>query len=50
MPAKVTGVVIPTLEQQSTANKAARKWGTVEIYVQLQGALHGVIVHITLFQ
>lgn len=50
VPAKVTGVVIPTLEQQSTANKAARKWGTVEIYVQLQGALHGVIVHITLFQ
>lgn len=50
VPPKTTGIVIPTLAQQSDANKAARRWGTVEIYVQLQGALHGVIVHITLFQ
>lgn len=50
VPPKTTGIVIPTLVQQSDANKAARRWGTVEIYVQLQGALHGVIVHITLFQ
>jgi hypothetical protein len=49
-PPKVTGIRIPTLAQQSTANKAARRWGTVEIYAQLQGALHGVVVHVTLFQ
>lgn len=49
-PAKTTGIVVPTLAQQSTANKAARRWGTVEIYAQLQGALHGVVVHVTLFQ
>lgn len=49
-PPKTTGIVIPTLAQQSTANKAARRWGTVEIYAELQGALQGVIVHVTLFQ
>ncbi|MEG7973062.1 hypothetical protein, partial [Listeria monocytogenes] len=49
-PAKTTGIIVPTLAQQSTANKAARRWGTVEIYAQLQGALHGVVVHVTLFQ
>lgn len=49
-PPKVTGIVIPTLAQQSAANKAARRWGTVEIFAELQGALHGVIVKVTLFQ
>lgn len=49
-PDKVTGIVIPTLAQQSVANKAARRWGTVEVFAQLQGALHGVVVHVTLFQ
>ncbi len=49
-PPKTTGIVVPSLAQQSTANKAARRWGTVEIYAQLQGALHGVVVHVTLFQ
>ena len=50
IPAKSTGIIIPTLAQQSTANKAARRWGTVEIFAELQGALHGVVVHVTLFQ
>lgn len=50
VPPKTTGIIIPTLAQQSAANKAARRWGTVEVYAQLQGALHGVVVHVTLFQ
>jgi len=49
-PPKTTGIIVPTLAQQSTANKANRRWGTVEIYAELQGALHGVVVHVTLFQ
>ena len=50
VPAKVTGVVIPTLAEQSTANRNARRWGTVKVYARLQGALHGVVVQVTLFQ
>lgn len=50
VPPKTTGIIIPTLAQQSAANKAARRWGTVEVYAELAGALHGVVVHITLFQ
>lgn len=47
---KETGLVVPTREQQSTANKAGRRWGDVLIIQQLAGALHGVIARITLQQ
>lgn len=50
VPPKTTGIIIPTLAQQTADNKANRRWGTMEIYAELQGALHGVVAHVTLYQ
>lgn len=47
---KVTGLTVPTREQQSTAYEADRRWGDVVIVQELAGALHGVVARITLQQ